>query len=82
LAANRFLWLDSYEWSVTLTRSALAPWLAALRLRFHASRGRRAPARWRRGRHGRRAAPCPCAKELGSGVVVLQMNSLTNNQER
>jgi hypothetical protein len=23
MAANRFLWLDSYEWSVTLTGSAL-----------------------------------------------------------
>jgi hypothetical protein len=30
MAANRFLWLDSYEWSVTLTGSALmvlAMWL-------------------------------------------------------
>jgi hypothetical protein len=30
MVANRFLWLDSYEWSVTLTGSALlvlAMWL-------------------------------------------------------
>jgi hypothetical protein len=58
MAANRFLWLDSYEWSVTLTGSALMVLAMWVRTRArHQSWRRQAQGGPRRARRSRGRAP-------------------------